>query len=302
MILKGAAFFWLGVVLHFSFFPVHAEECLHRAEGSTSCDPYTSEFKFFKHSTSATGGEDTMSVPDRSGTEVSHLLNNETDAFLAMIRNAYEKKKNKKRVEDFTLLPSKEVNPYLIEPVEKQVETFKAPFIPEHTPVVEVDEYAVALQDEVSSLPVTGSTTTEYGIYRVKSGDALERIARKFKVKTRALAKLNGLKLSDILHIGDPINIPYSQEMVDYITSAEYTVKQGDTLITIAQKFDLTARKLATFNKLDVGGIIGEGKKLKLPLPYKLAEIRAREALKNKYKNYGNKKLRVTATAYTSHH
>jgi LysM repeat protein len=135
------------------------------------------------------------------------------------------------------------------------------------------------------------------GIYRVVSGDALSRIAKKYNMKTSALRKLNNMKRGDILRIGQKLVLPYPQEMVDAIDTAQYKVKKGDSLISIAKKFDLEPDDLISFNRLKRSSIIRIGKVLELPLPHKLAELEAQK----KYSRYGRRSLRVTATAYTSH-
>jgi LysM repeat protein len=156
------------------------------------------------------------------------------------------------------------------------------------TYIEELEKYTQKLQK---------SEEKEVGIYRVVSGDALSRIAKKFNMKTSELRKFNNLKKGAYLRIGQKLAIPYSQEMVDAITSAQYKVKRGDNLILIAKKFDLEPEDLISFNRLKKNSIIRIGKLLDLPLPHKLAELEAQK----KYSRYGRRSLRVTATAYTSH-
>ncbi|MCF6206501.1 MAG: LysM peptidoglycan-binding domain-containing protein [Sulfurovum sp.] len=160
----------------------------------------------------------------------------------------------------------------------------------------------------------------EYGRYKVKKGDTLGRIALIFGMKSsRELMKFNQLTKKDALKIGQELKIPMRQEMIDSIASASYKVKEGDSLISIAKKFNLDPKDLAHYNGIKNTGQIRVGKVLKLPLPYLLAEEKAkkkREAKKrarsrwNKKKKtysskfirgFGKHKLRVTATAYSSH-
>ncbi len=46
-----------------------------------------------------------------------------------------------------------------------------------------------------------------YQVYKVRSGDSLWKIAKKFKVTTRKLARWNGLSTKKILRIGQPLKI-----------------------------------------------------------------------------------------------
>ena len=148
-----------------------------------------------------------------------------------------------------------------------------------------------------------------YGIYTIIKGDVLSKIAKKFGVKTKELIHLNTLKNSSTLSIGQKLKVPFEQEMVDALSRARYTVKKGDTLLSIARKFKLESKKIVQFNHIKDATTVRTGKTLKLPLPYVLAKLEAkerREDNKGLGKNlninaFGKHKLRVTATAYTSH-
>ena len=146
------------------------------------------------------------------------------------------------------------------------------------------------------------------GVYVVLSGDVLSKIAKKFGLKTKKLAQINGLKTKSTLHVGQKLKLPFDQEMIDILASAKYTVKGKDTLLSIAEKFNLDPKKLVRFNSIKSANEIRMGKVLKLPLPYVLAQIEKKKAQKLKRKTprldirgFGKHKLRVTATAYSSH-
>jgi len=137
----------------------------------------------------------------------------------------------------------------------------------------------------------------EEGLYVVEKGDSLSTIAAKFSMKTNALIDLNNLKKKATLRIGKKLTIPYSQKRVDAIARAEYVVEEGDSLGSIAKEFNLTSKEIKKFNRLKKGSTIRLGQKILLPLPHKLAEAKKTKLLRS----YGKRKLRVTATAYSSH-
>ncbi len=153
------------------------------------------------------------------------------------------------------------------------------------------------------------------GIYVIESGDSLSGIAEMFSMKTSKLKKINDLKKDSIIRIGKKLVIPYAQERIDIISKAEYVVKKEDNFASIAEDFNLTSTEIMKFNKLKKDSKIRIGQTLRLPLPYKLAqasrkkkllakkEARRKKQAKNKrmLKGFGNRKLRVTATAYSSH-
>ena len=166
----------------------------------------------------------------------------------------------------------------------------------------------------------------EVGVYVIESGDSLSGIAEMFSMKTSELRKINDLKKDATIKIGKKLIIPSAQERIDIISKAEYVVKTGDDIDSIAQDFNLSSIEIMKFNKLKKDSKIRSGQTLRLPLPYKLAQAsrkkkllakkkvyqsrtaRYKEALRKKQaknkkmlKGFGKKKLRVTATAYSSH-
>lgn len=143
--------------------------------------------------------------------------------------------------------------------------------------------------------------------YTVKSGDSLSRLAWQFGLPLKTLAFLNGIDPKKAIKIGEKIKIPISKEILNSRLKGKYRVKKGDTLEKIAKTFNVEIKKLKSFNKLK-NQKIKKGMVLKLPLGYILAKIKAEEKRRKKleeerkrYFRYGRKKLRVTATAYTSH-
>ncbi|MDQ7047061.1 MAG: LysM peptidoglycan-binding domain-containing protein [Sulfurovum sp.] len=150
------------------------------------------------------------------------------------------------------------------------------------------------------------------GEYTVVSGDVLSRIAKKFGLKTKILANYNNLTTKSTLSLGQKLKLPFDQKMIDAFSSATYTVQDGDTLIAIARMFKLEPKALVKFNAIKSNTIIAIGKVLKLPLPYVLEQIKVKAkakklAIQKKRskldftRGFGKRKLRVTATAYSSH-
>ena len=138
------------------------------------------------------------------------------------------------------------------------------------------------------------------GIYQVEKGDTLITIAKKFSMKSNKLKELNGLNNSTKLKINQKLIIPIEQSMLDIIASAEYSVKAGDNIGAIAQKFNLSSLDIMKYNGLNKRSTIHIDQKIILPFPHKISELKVK--LRSKVvKSIGKRKLRVTATAYTSH-
>ena len=86
-------------------------------------------------------------------------------------------------------------------------------------------------------------------IYIVKKGDTLYSIANKYNVSLDELKRMNNLTSNNII-IGQKIYIPSKEEILqdDYTI---YTVKAGDTIFSIANKFNISVQELMTLNRLN---------------------------------------------------
>ncbi len=96
------------------------------------------------------------------------------------------------------------------------------------------------------TLKIPGISTTGTNTYTVKSGDTLYSIANKFGTSVNDLKSLNNLN-SNSLTIGQVLLLPGTEEET---TTNTYTVKSGDTLYSIANKYDTTVNNLKDLNNL----------------------------------------------------
>ena len=87
--------------------------------------------------------------------------------------------------------------------------------------------------------------TPDENIYIVKAGDTLYSIANKYGMTVNELKDLNGLT-SNILSIGQQLVVSEGNAA----TLDTYTVKAGDTLYSIANKYGLTVNELKQLNNL----------------------------------------------------
>lgn len=115
----------------------------------------------------------------------------------------------------------------------------------------------------------TGSGTNPNStfIYTVKSGDNLYNIARKYNTTVAEITKLNNLKTNN-LSIGQQLKIPeiYTKEEEMTLPSyINYTVKKGDNLYSIANKYNTTTDMIMKDNGLSTTSLsIGQNLRIRI--------------------------------------
>lgn len=101
--------------------------------------------------------------------------------------------------------------------------------------------------------------TDGFSIYTVEKGDSLWKISKKFDIDVPDLIDINNL--TDLtLHIGQKLLVP-SSAYED--TDEYYTVKQGDTLWSIARENSITVNELKEINNL-TNNLLSVGQQLKI--------------------------------------
>lgn len=121
------------------------------------------------------------------------------------------------------------------------------------------------LQDNTLSIgqllyiPVFETTPVEIDVYTVKSGDTLYSIARKFNLTVDELKDINNLT-SNTLSIGQKLNVKRPSAETETL----YTVVSGDTLYSIARRFNVSVDNLKIINNL-ANNILSIGQTLKIP-------------------------------------
>lgn len=103
--------------------------------------------------------------------------------------------------------------------------------------------------------------------YRVRSGDSLWSISRRFDVGVRELARWNGMAPGDTLRIGQQLVVWADGTgnvagPVAPLQSVNYTVERGDSLYAIAQRFSVSVADLRRWNDLPSKGYLQPGQEL----------------------------------------
>lgn len=108
----------------------------------------------------------------------------------------------------------------------------------------------------------TVPSVPQEGTYVVKSGDSLWSIAQKYNMTVNELKALNGLT-SNNLQVGQVLNVGTTSNNTPN-TGNTYTVKSGDSLWSIAQKYNTTVNELKSLNNLTSNDLT-IGQVLKVP-------------------------------------
>lgn len=102
-----------------------------------------------------------------------------------------------------------------------------------------------------------------YEIYTVTNGDTITSIATKYNVDPAMIYKINGLDPDYIPVVGTNLIVPVRNN-----TNFEYySIKKGDNLYQIAQKFGTNPRLLAMLNGIEENDYIYPNQVIMVPAP-----------------------------------
>jgi membrane-bound lytic murein transglycosylase D len=120
----------------------------------------------------------------------------------------------------------------------------------------------------------------EWKQHIVKRGDSLDKIARHYHTSVAALREANGLK-DNTIHPNQSLVIAASaversalppNPMLAIPRSKSthrltYTVRRGDSLARIADRFNVSISAIADWNDVDPSGVLKPGRRLVLHVP-----------------------------------
>jgi membrane-bound lytic murein transglycosylase D len=113
---------------------------------------------------------------------------------------------------------------------------------------IPVPKAALAYHGSSKSSRSSGGSSSSGGRYRVKRGDTLWELAKKFGTTTSAIRRANNMGAHSKLIAGRTITIPGRSTSRDG-GSFWYTIKRGDTMSRIAARYGVALRKLIASNK-----------------------------------------------------
>lgn len=101
--------------------------------------------------------------------------------------------------------------------------------------------------------------------YIVKKGDTLTRIALWYNTTVEELVRLNNIKDPNLIYIGQRLLISVSDDP-NKQKEVKYTVKRGDTLYRIANRYGITVNEIVELNNIKNPNLIYVGQILRIPL------------------------------------
>ena len=101
----------------------------------------------------------------------------------------------------------------------------------------------------------------ESSIYVVQRGDSLYSIAKKFDITVDALKSANNLQ-NNLISIGQKLVVPGFTESMG--SNINYVVQKGDSLYSIASKYNTTVNDIKALNNLS-SNILNVGQIIRIP-------------------------------------
>lgn len=121
---------------------------------------------------------------------------------------------------------------------------------------------ATAAATEVTGVIPEVTKAKPSSSYRVKSGDTVSQIAKRFGVSISKIARLNNLGPTSLIRVGQTLKLSGTAPRKTVVES--YRVKAGDNLSAIAKRHGLTLQELTAVNRISSSTIIFPGQVLRV--------------------------------------
>jgi membrane-bound lytic murein transglycosylase D len=119
-----------------------------------------------------------------------------------------------------------------------------------HLPAGSKDLY----QKRISEIPA--DKRNQWRFHKVVSGESLETIAHDYRVSSSEIVFVNQLEPGDDLSTTDALIIPVPPAASSKSRLTLYRVEHGDTLVTVADRFNITVQQLRRWNHLSAARLV----------------------------------------------
>lgn len=123
-------------------------------------------------------------------------------------------------------------------------------------------QVATSPGNEVTAAIPTVAPTNRPTTYRVRSGDTVSQIAKRFGLSVNSIARLNNLGPKSLIRVGQVLKLSGAKTAGAAVES--YRVKPGDTLSAIASRHGLTLAELTALNRIKSSTLIYPGQVLRV--------------------------------------
>ena len=130
----------------------------------------------------------------------------------------------------------------------------------------------------------------------VRAGETLDGIAAAMHARARDIAEANEIAAGDDVDVNDELVIPIATASAS-VGPRRYSVRRGDTLVTVADRFGVTVEQLRRWNRLR-SNVVKPGATLTVAEPVKLAphtRVRGRSARKRTSSHTASKSTRAAS-------
>jgi membrane-bound lytic murein transglycosylase D len=150
-------------------------------------------------------------------------------------------------------------------------------------------------EKRISEIPV--DKRNQWRFHKVAAGDTLASIAQNFHVTTAELVFVNQLDADDDLSGSEGLIIPAAPTASSRSRVTFYRVQHGDTLVTVADRFNVTVQQLRRWNHLTAARV-EPGRRLYVAEPARVTGTRRRVSAAGKHK--ATTKKSATGSSHSS--
>jgi murein DD-endopeptidase MepM/ murein hydrolase activator NlpD len=151
--------------------------------------------------------------------------------------------------------------PAPVDPPRAPVEAARSPVAERPVPAVGPAPAPQPAAPVVAAVQPETAATGQATQHRVAPGDRLGALAQVYGVSLEAFARANALAPPYVISVGQVLQVPADAGA----PAVRYVVRQGDTLSTIARRFDVTLADVAASNGISSPYRLSVGQSLEIP-------------------------------------
>ena len=122
-----------------------------------------------------------------------------------------------------------------------------------------------AADAEAAAAPAAPTVARAAGTHRVVRGDNLTALARRYGTTVRAIQTANNMGRRTVINVGQQLRLPGGGSSALQSAPATHSVRSGDTLGKIAERYGTTVRAIQAANNLGRRTVINVGQRLRIP-------------------------------------